>query len=110
MLAIHIIAKVGRQSYGLGAVALNLAKQQISQGHNSVIWCLDRPEEAEWARRFFHLAPSQLRRFNTSGPVSIGYTPEMERAARDGEQPDIVHQHSIWSGLSRVTSEWRRRN
>ncbi len=110
MSTIHIVAKVGRQSFGLGAVALNLVKQQLAQGHDSVVWCLDRFEEVEWARRSFDLAPRHVRRFSAFGPVSIGYTPEMERAALDGSQVDIVHQHSIWSGLSRVTSEWRRRH
>ena len=110
MATIHVVAKVGRYSYGLGAVALNLAKEQIAQGHDSVVWCLDRPDEVEWGRQLFGLGLRQVRGFATCGPASMGYTPEMERAALAGERPDIVHQHSIWCGLSRVTRQWRKRH
>jgi glycosyltransferase involved in cell wall biosynthesis len=111
--AIHIIGKVGRTSFGLGAVALNLVQQQNLQGWNSLIWCLEQPEEVDRAIQSAGLDASRIHRFNQSRFGFLGYTPEMERAvhlASGANRPAIVHQHSIWSGLSRVTHEWRKRH
>jgi glycosyltransferase involved in cell wall biosynthesis len=111
--AIHIVGNVGRQSYGLGAVALSLAQQQIALGCDSAIWCLDSPEDAEQARRSSHLAENRIRRFSPGSRAFPGYTPDMEKAARHAppsSRPGVIHQHGIWSGLSRVTREWRSRH
>ncbi|HEX3000692.1 MAG TPA: glycosyltransferase, partial [Armatimonadota bacterium] len=105
---IHNIAAVGRGSFGLGPVALNLAKGQLSSGADARIWCLETPDEVQWASHSSGFPADRIHAFPHSGPSFLGYTPAMEHAICEVQNGAVVlHQHGIWTGLSRVTNVWR---
>ncbi len=109
---IHIVGEVGRGSDGVGAVAVSLTRHQVLQGCDARIWCSDTLREVEWAGKAAGIEPVRFRRFERPSFGFAGYTPTMERGVRqvpDSEKPDVVHQHSMWHGLSRVTLEWAKR-
>jgi glycosyltransferase involved in cell wall biosynthesis len=108
---IHNIYSVGPGSFGLGPVALNLAREQNRLGHASDIWCVDNEEDCRWASLSSGLAANRIRRFKTIGPRKLCLSREMERAASGkAREISIVHQHALWTGLSRVTSLLRERH
>ncbi len=105
MNIIHIISSVGPRSFGLGPVALNLAREQNSLGMNSNIWCLDTDDDIRWASASSGLPVNRMRRFPLTGPSLFCLSLGMERAAgREVWNGSVIHQHAIWDGLSRVTS------
>jgi glycosyltransferase involved in cell wall biosynthesis len=108
----HLIPRIGRASFGLGPVALNLAKSQWACGAEANIWCLDAEAEIAWAAGLVDLDLRAIRHFDRFGPSFLNFSPAMEAAATGdpGKSFDIFHQHSLWSGLSRVTNGWRRRS
>lgn len=103
---VHTVQGVGANSFGVGSVALNLAKEQNSLGGSARIWCLDDAPTIAWASGSSGLSDKCVSGFPPFGPNRLGFSPEMERAARSPtpEIPAVVHQHGIWSCVSRVTS------
>jgi glycosyltransferase involved in cell wall biosynthesis len=110
MNIVHLINSVGPLSFGLGPVAVNLAKEQIALGEASSIWCLDDRKIIEWAAKANDLTLSAFQPYRPAGPGMLGLSFTMEKAARttDNATIDIVHQHCIWTGISRVTNLFRR--
>ena len=109
---LHTVFGVGPTSFGLGQVALNLAKEQSVLGFDTQIWCLDNPGDIPWASESSGLSESRIAGFSVFGPRMLMLTPHMERAAAgpDGKTFDIVHQHGIWTGVSRVTNVLRQKH
>jgi glycosyltransferase involved in cell wall biosynthesis len=110
MEVLHIVGKVGKSSFGLGEVALNLALHQIKYHCRSRIWCLQSTLPDAHASG---LGPDGVKNFRAFGPKPLFYTPQMESAARYGASetgPMVVHQHGIWTALSRVTTVWRKKH
>ena len=107
----HLLVTVGPESFGLGPVALNLVREQRALGIDAKIWCLDNPSDIQWAAGSSGVAPECIMGFQRRGPGFLGYSPEMERATvrSEGENIDIIHQHGIWTGISRVANLWRDR-
>jgi len=105
----HILVGVGPASTGLGPVALNLAREQRALGMDAKIWCLDIRAEIELAAESSGLSPDCIVGFPKTGPSFLGYSLAMERAATEseGHKIDVIHQHGIWTGISRVTNQWR---
>ncbi len=105
MNILHLIPSVGPMSFGPGYVALNLAKEQQRLGCSVQIWCLDTSMDVQWASEVSGLSRKNIRSFSCMSPSFLKYSPEMERVAMGsaGGQFDVVHQHSIWTGISRVT-------
>jgi glycosyltransferase involved in cell wall biosynthesis len=101
---------VGPGSFGLGPVALNLAREQNFLESNAKIWCLDSENDRQWASESSGLPASKIRRFNTTGPRMLSLSLEMERAAFDAEYVSVVHQHALWTGLSRVTATFSKKH
>jgi glycosyltransferase involved in cell wall biosynthesis len=106
----HVVHSIGRKSFGLGSVAGSLAAHQQSSGWQAEIWCLDDETEAAWGCRRYGLPSATVRRFPRFGPERFYYAPSMEREARKQSRlaGSILHQHGIWSGLSRVSGRWRK--
>ncbi len=103
MNVFHTISTVGRGSFGLGPVALNLVKEQRALGADSRIWCLDREDERQWAADSGGLSISAIRGFPRTWPEMSGLSLEMERSAgREIHAGSLIHQHGIWTGLSRI--------
>lgn len=105
MNVLHLIPSVGPGAFGPGYVALNLAKEQNRLGCSIQIWCLDTSTDIRWASEVSDLRRKHIRSFSCKGPTFLGYSPEMESFATGsaGGQFDVVHQHGIWTGISRVT-------
>ncbi|MHB8837724.1 MAG: glycosyltransferase [Gemmatimonadaceae bacterium] len=112
MKAIHITASVGRGSFGLGAVVLSLAREQRRHGIEAAVWSTDEPDDLDWASESSGLARSALRAFPAYGPRRLAYSRSMERAAvaHQGQRPTVVHQHSLWTAVSRATRVLRERH
>lgn len=111
MNIIHITPSVGPGSFGLGPVALNLCREQIDLGKDSSIWCLDTESDIQWASSASVLSAGSIRSFPMTGPRILRLSLEMERTARRELLRDaIIHQHAIWTGVSRVTNMLRTDN
>ena len=100
---------IGRGSFGLGSLAVDLVIHQNLQGLRSSLWCADSREEIAWVVRTSGLQGDRIRRFRGHFGKLL-YSPEMENevgksAAND--PPSVVHQHSLWTSLSRVTTRWK---
>jgi len=103
--ALHIITSIGRGSFGLGQVAVNLAKAQNDLTAYAQIWCLDTKEQIDWAIRLPGLERSKVRNFPCLGPARLGFSPLMLSEARSrGEDFDLVHVHGIWTACSQVSN------
>ena len=107
----HLLVTVGPGAFGLGAVALNLVREQRALGLDSGIWCLDNASEVAWALDKGGLSPEAVTTFKPLGPRSFGFSPAMRGAATDAEAQgiDIIHQHGIWTEISETVSAWRRK-
>lgn len=102
---------VGPSSFGLGPVGLNLAKEQNDLGVEAAIWCLDDESDILWACESSGLSTSRVRGFAHTGPRTLGLSFAMERAFKNEQDTcDIIHQHGIWTGLSRVSNIARSRH
>ena len=108
---IHTMVTIGPMSFGLGPVAINLALEQGRLNCDSEIWCLGSSEERRWASETYGIPEEKIRLFPRSWPNMLGYSLAMEKAARghSGEEVHIVHQHGIWTGLSRSSNIMRDR-
>ena len=106
---LHTIASVGPKSFGLGPVALNLVREQRRLGYHSRIWSLDSENHRRWAAETNCLPESIIRSFPKSWPYTIGYSMPMEKmvSSEEARTISIVHQHGIWTGISRVTRKFR---
>lgn len=111
MHILHIGTGVGKGAFGLGSVALNLAKEQLAQGEESRIWCFGTDDDVKWGAHSSGYREDRIFRFPLAGPRALWWSPAMERAAAGdpGRAIEIVHQHGIWTGASRATNLLRRR-
>jgi glycosyltransferase involved in cell wall biosynthesis len=75
------------------------------------IWSLDNETDLPWASASSGLPVGRIRTFPVTGPKKLCLSREMERSAA-GEAMDIsvIHQHALWTGLSRVTNLLRERH
>ncbi|MBE2233848.1 MAG: glycosyltransferase [Anaerolinea sp.] len=102
---LHTLPNVGPGSFGVGAAARSLAFQQIQSGCEASFWSLSSETDTSWASRNSGIEADRFVNFSAVGPERLAFSPAMERAAagRAGQQFDVVHQHSLWTGISRVT-------
>lgn len=111
MRVIHVTPWVGRGSFGLGPVVLNLALEQCRAGVEATVWCADSVRDAEWAFASSGLPRDRIRTFPVLGPRRLAFSPGMEHAARilSGSDVHLVHQHGLWSATSRCVVALRQR-
>lgn len=108
MRILHLTNFVGKRSFGVGPVALNLARGQQALGHHVAIWSCDSETEARELEGQNRLQPNTIRTFPIVGPVRLAYSPAMERAIiQHAHEYDVIHEHGIWTAVSRVTHRWR---
>ncbi|HEX9658088.1 MAG TPA: glycosyltransferase [Bacteroidota bacterium] len=107
---IHITSKIGKNSTGLGALTLDLTQSQLALGLNAEIWCPGNKIDLRWASESSGIRPEKIRVFPEARIGLPGFSFRMERDAAfvDGPKKAIVHQHGVWSGVSRVTNILRR--
>jgi glycosyltransferase involved in cell wall biosynthesis len=106
---VHLTASIGPLSGGLGPIAVGLTKGQRLLGAKPQIWTIDVPSKKAELLQANGLDSSELNTFSAWKPYQIGFAPAMEREAisAKGEAVDVIHQHSIWLLLSRVTRNWQ---
>lgn len=106
----HLTPEIGRRSFGLGPIAVNLSVHQALRGWAPQIWCIDPVEEIDWAIAIHGISSKLIRRFERLGPRLLSYSPGMEKAASgtEGHRIAVLHQQGIWNTLSRVTVQWRK--
>jgi glycosyltransferase involved in cell wall biosynthesis len=105
---LHITPMVGKRSFGIGPIPLNLAESQQYLGHHTEIWTCDSKAEITGVAKNSGLAPESILTFPFVGPERLSFSPEMGRmAARKGCTFQILHQHGIWTAMSLVTNLWR---
>jgi len=108
---VHLISNVGQGSFGLGPVALNLAREQEVQGNRATVWSLDGEADRQWAAESSGLNISRIRCFSQSVPHLLRWSREMERMAiADAANISIVHFHALWTGMSRIPNQLRSRH
>ena len=88
-----------------------MCREQYRLGYDAGIWCLDGDEDRRWAVQSSDLPDVNVKTFARSWPAMLGYSLSMEEAAigPGGENVHIVHQHGIWTGVSRTTNILRQR-
>jgi glycosyltransferase involved in cell wall biosynthesis len=106
----HLTPEIGRRSFGLGPIAVNLGLHQALRGWAPQIWCIDHEDEIDWATAIHGISPKLIRAFKRLGPRLLSYSPGMEKAAAgpEGHRIAVLHQQGIWNTLSHVTVLWRK--
>jgi glycosyltransferase involved in cell wall biosynthesis len=106
---LHLTSSIGPTSGGLGSAVVGFAQEQRLLGHYPAIWTLDPPSSVMDLTQANRLNPLDLSTYPILGPRQVGYSPTMEQAAKftKGANYDVLHQHSIWLAVSRVTNLWR---
>jgi len=107
---LHLANFVGKSSFGIGPVAVNLARGQQALGHHAAIWSCDYESEARELELQNHLHPNTIRTFSIFGPSRLACSPAMGCAiSKFANEYDIIHQHGIWTAISYLTNRWRAR-
>lgn len=109
MNILHLSDSIGRKSGGLGPTLIGLNCEYRAMNHRATVWSLDSSAELVWVAQATGIDRKNFATFPVLGPAHIGFSPAMERAAisAEGQQFDLLHQISIWTGISRVTKCWR---
>lgn len=108
MKVLHTVNSVGPKSFGLSSICLGLAKAQISQGEDVYVWSSDTEADLNWAADLYDIDRERLLGFPSSIPlVNISFA-EIKTAITS-QRFDVVHQHSLWTSQSFVSSILRKR-
>lgn len=106
---IHLAGSISPYySFGLGAVAVNLAKYQRELGHDAEVWCVDSDVGIDDACSEYKFSAKHVKSFQCLGSRYFAYSPAMEAYMKKGgaKSFDVLHQHGIWTLLSRVSNIW----
>lgn len=103
MKIVHTVSSFGKESYGLGSISMGLAKAQFDLGEDVYVWSNDSYENIIWASETYNFPQNRLLCFQPVIPfISTSYK-EIKASYKD-KSFDIVHQHSLWTSKSIVTS------
>lgn len=106
---LHLTAHIGKDSFGVGQVAVNLVKAQNDLGADARIWCTDSSRKVGWAVDSCGLSRERVQAFRQLRPARLGFSHAMLLAARShGNEFDVIHQHGIWTACSHVSNTVRR--
>ncbi|MBV5327036.1 MAG: glycosyltransferase [Chlorobium sp.] len=107
---LHLISSAGPGSFGLGQVAMNILREQNLLGNNAEIWTLDNEADRQWAADSFGVSIDRIRRFAPSWPGMLRWSREMESTAEKAAKGlSVVHLHALWTGLSRIPNQLRKK-
>lgn len=99
----HTVDSFGKASYGLGSISMGLAKAQLELGEDVSVWSSDKEETILWASENYGFPKEKLLGFPHTFPVIKASVTEINKALRDNSN-DIIHQHSLWTSQSLITS------
>lgn len=108
---LHLANAVGRSSFGVGAVVLQLSSAQRALGADPSIWTNDQASEAAEVRQAMSFRDVSLATYPVFGPRGFWYSPAMESASagRRAGGFSILHQHGIWAACGRSSLRWHSR-
>lgn len=108
---LNIVTSVGKESFGLGQISVNLASAQLSQNNDVEIWCLDNNENIKWASEVHNFPVERINAFKLTGPKKMWYSRQIEQEVDKikNKNFEIVHQHGIWTGISRATLKFSKK-
>lgn len=107
MKILHTVSSFGKHSYGLGSISMGLAKAQLALGEDVVVWSSDNSEDVEWASKNYEIPSERLLGFPPNIPIIKTSSKELVKAISE-KSFEIVHQHSLWTSQSLVTSLIRK--
>ncbi|MBU1349355.1 glycosyltransferase [Patescibacteria group bacterium] len=109
---LHLTPSVSPAACGLAHISINLAQAQYALGHNVTIWCFDSKENIAWGSETSGFPPDRINGFKLVGPKSLYFSPQMSQNAVNlsNDRFNIVHQHGIWTGVSRATLKINKRH
>lgn len=107
MKILHAVVSVGPQSYGLGSVSLGLAKAQLDLGEDVYVWSSDCEDGINWASETYDIPKQRLVGFPPNIPLVNVSVNEIINAIKK-KQFDFVHQHSLWTSQSLITTLLRK--
>lgn len=103
---------VGPLSFGIGPVVLNYVIEQNLSLNNSNIWCFDNKMCLDNIINSYNIEKNRIKIFPLFGPRFLSFSPSMELFALSStaDKYDVVHQHGLWTGVSRVSTILRIRH
>lgn len=107
MKIVHTVGSFGKGSYGLGSISMGLAKAQLDLGEDVYVWSSDNQENVTWASELYDFPKERLLGFPSNFPVVNLSVKEFKLALKDNSF-DFVHQHSLWTSQSIITSLLRK--
>lgn len=107
MKILHVVSSYSKESYGLGTISMGLVKAQLELGEDVYIWSSDNKENVLWASSNYNIEQNRLEGFPSDLPIVNFSTLEYKRSLFE-KSFDIVHQHSLWTAQSLMTSILRR--
>ncbi|MEC3877609.1 glycosyltransferase [Chryseobacterium salviniae] len=99
----HTVGSFGKASYGLGSISIGLAKAQLELGEDISVWSSDTEETILWSSENYGFPRERLFGFPQTFPFIKASCKEIRKASND-KSIDIVHQHSLWTSQSIITS------
>lgn len=107
MKILHTVNSFGKKSYGLGAISMGLAKAQLSLGEDVYVWSADSKEDVQWVVENYNFPENRLIGFPSDIPLINGSRKQLKLASNTFEF-NVVHQHSLWTSQSIITSILRK--
>lgn len=107
MKILHTVVSFGKQSYGLGSISMGLVKAQLELGEDVWVWSSDSEENINWASENYDIPKERLLGFPSNIPIIKASSSELKNALKN-KSFDIVHQHSLWTSQSLITSILRK--
>lgn len=107
MKILHIVSSYSKQSYGLGTISMGLVKAQLELGEDVYIWSSDNKENVIWASSNYNIEQERLEGF-PSDISFLNFSRIEHKRAISEKSFDIVHQHSLWTAQSLITSILRK--
>ncbi|MCE5207429.1 MAG: glycosyltransferase [Chloroflexi bacterium] len=106
--ALHITPSIGKESFGLGNVAVNLAQSQNELSLDAWLGCLDPTDQVKWAVAHLGLNENKVKNFPPKAFPKLGYSHKMlSFVKKEAGCFDVVHQHGIWTACSYMTQKMR---
>ncbi len=91
----HLQAGMSPEHGGPTKSLSNYCQNQAKAGHRVSIWTLEGYRNASAAIRLD--APVENHVYPTRPPLQLGRSPDLRRALRSAESPDVFHLHGAWS-------------
>lgn len=107
MKILHTVASISKESYGLGTISMGLVKAQLDLGEDVYIWSSDNAENILWASGNYNICKDKLKGFPSNLPLINFSLKEFKKSLME-KSFDIVHQHSLWTSQSLMTSILRK--